>query len=92
VLGLCYAGGVAARHAMLFVSLLGVAGLRGPGCGGDDHEHGVNAPCTRPKDCAPPLLCVSGVCEEPDAGSDAAAPDGDLLGDGGTEAGDAGDG
>jgi hypothetical protein len=80
---------VAARNAMLFVSLLGIAGLRGPGCGGDDHEHGVNAPCTRPKDCAPPLLCVSGVCEEPDAD---AAPDVAPPGDAETDAGDAGDG
>lgn len=77
---------------MLFVSLLGVAGLRDPGCGGDDVEHGVNAPCTRAKDCTPPLLCVSGACEEAaaDAGSDAG--DGSLLGESGADAGDAGDG
>jgi len=74
---------------MLFVSLLGVAGLRGPGCGGDDVAHGPNAPCTRAKDCEPGLLCVSGVCEEPVP--DASAADGDADAPD-FDAGDAGDG
>ena len=75
---------------MLFVSLLGVAGLRGPGCGGDGHEGGINSPCTRTKACMAPLLCVSGVCEEPDAGADTSADA--VPGDAAVEAGDAGDG
>ena len=66
---------------MVFFSLLGVAGLRTPGCGGDDPEHGVNAPCTRPKDCAPGLRCANGVCEDPDAAPPVDAASGDA-GDG----------
>lgn len=74
---------------MLFVSLLGVAGLRGPGCGGDDAAHGPNAPCTRSKDCTPGLLCVNGVCEDPVPDASSADGEGGLVD---SDAGDAGDG
>jgi hypothetical protein len=64
--------------------VLGVAGLsllaRDPGCGGgvDSPSSGVNAPCTRDKDCADGLRCVEGVCTSPashDAGSEGGAKD-----------------
>jgi hypothetical protein len=52
---------------------LGLA--RGPGCGSDDDAPGgVNAPCTRGKDCASELVCVQGVCVHPDAGRDVTPP------------------
>jgi hypothetical protein len=55
---------------------------RDPGCGGGDTPSGgVNAPCTRSKDCSSGLVCSEGVCSEPDSGvlpfdaGDAARPD-----------------
>jgi hypothetical protein len=68
------------RHALVF----GVAGLsllsRDPGCGGgvDSEPSGVNAPCTRDKDCGDGLKCTDGVCTSPtphDAGSESGAKD-----------------
>ena len=54
-----------------------------PGCGGvDSPASGVNAPCTRSKDCKGDLVCEKGVCTPTypvDAGSDASA---DAAGDG----------
>lgn len=38
------------------------------GCGGTESpSSGINAPCTRTKDCGRSLVCVEGVCTEPDA-------------------------
>jgi hypothetical protein len=57
------------RAALLGLALLGL--MRDPSCGGvDTPASGVNAPCTRDKDCQLGLVCASGVCE----GTDAAAP------------------
>jgi hypothetical protein len=59
---------------------------RDPGCGGVGDPAGLpNAPCTRTKDCSAGLVCVEGVCSEPDAGEpvDAGADAGDDADDGG---------
>jgi hypothetical protein len=72
------------------ISLGALALGREPGCGGSESpSSGVNAPCTRSKDCNQGLLCTEGVCAEPDsgvtpadAGSDSASPR-DAADDGG---------
>jgi hypothetical protein len=58
--------------------LLGVAAVAlyasGAGCGSAvDSSSGLNAPCTRDKDCQDGLTCEEGVCTGPsvDAGGDA---------------------
>ena len=55
----------------------------------DSPSSGLNAPCTRSKDCSSSLVCAQGVCSEPDAGlvsedggADAASV-GDASNDGG---------
>jgi hypothetical protein len=45
-----------------------MAVLRDPGCGTETTSGGVNAPCTRDKDCSPGLTCTGGVCLGPEAG------------------------
>lgn len=75
-------------------------GLRDPGCGGvDGPEGGPNAPCTRSSDCGGSLVCLEGVCREPDAGQGSGQRDSGAERDssGGQDAseppaGDAGDG
>ena len=46
-----------------------ILGLHDPSsCGGvESPTSGVNAPCTRDKDCSAGLVCASGVCTQPDA-------------------------
>jgi hypothetical protein len=52
-------------------------------CGGADEPNGsANAPCTRSRDCASGLICIEGVCTDPDAPDAAAAPR-DASDDGG---------
>lgn len=54
---------------------LGLLGGPGGGCDGvGDGEGGVNAPCTRDKDCRDGLSCTEGVCTGPDAGLGDAGP------------------
>jgi hypothetical protein len=70
------------------VSLGALALGRDPGCGGSETpSSGVNAPCTRSKDCTGALVCTEGVCAEPDSGltpTDAGTtPPGDAADDGG---------
>ncbi len=72
------------------VSLGALALGRDPGCSGSDSpSSGVNAPCTRTKDCNGGLVCMEGVCTEPDSGAPAAdsgagiAPAVDAADDGG---------
>ena len=67
------------RHALLLVVAL--AALRDP-CGTDASPEGVNAACTRTKDCQSGLTCIGGVCSMPDGGTP----------DSGSDANDAGDG
>lgn len=38
-----------------------------PACGSDHGEGGLNAPCTRSKDCERDLVCEKGVCTSTDA-------------------------
>jgi hypothetical protein len=40
-----------------------------PSCGSDSPGGSVNAPCTRPSDCADGLACAGGVCATTDAGA-----------------------
>jgi hypothetical protein len=73
-------------YGLLSVGALALG--RDPGCGGaDSPSSGVNAPCTRTKDCTFGLVCTEGVCTEPDSGvvpSDAGiAPTRDAADDGG---------
>ena len=49
-----------------------VVAFREPACGEGEARGGVNAPCTRQKDCESPLVCAEGVCASastPDAGA-----------------------
>ncbi|AKV03086.1 hypothetical protein AKJ09_09749 [Labilithrix luteola] len=63
------------------VVLLGLLAI--PACGSDRGESGLNAPCTRSKDCERDLICEKGVCTSADAS---------VLGaDAGVDAADAGD-
>ncbi len=72
------------RHAAIAGVLLGIA-AHDPSCGSvDSSSKGLNAPCTRAKDCAAGLVCPSGVCVLPDAGDEAggdAAAAQDAAGD-----------
>jgi hypothetical protein len=54
------------RNVLVLVVALG--GLRDP-CGTDTSTVGVNAACTRTKDCDDGLDCVGGVCTPADAGA-----------------------
>lgn len=77
------------RHVVAYgmISLGALALGREPGCGGSESpSSGVNAPCTRSKDCTGGLLCTEGVCAEPDSGAapvDAGADARDAADDGG---------
>jgi len=53
---------------LLLVVALGA--MRDP-CGTDTSTVGVNAACTRTKDCDEGLSCVGGVCSPPDSGAPA---------------------
>lgn len=66
---------------------------RDPGCGGaESPSSGVNAPCTRSKDCGAGLVCMEGVCTEPDAGtSSGVVPDSGTSGTSGSDSGSARD-
>lgn len=73
------------RKALLLVVALGA--FRDP-CGTQTSAVGLNAPCTRTKDCDNGLTCVDGVCSlgdggAPDTGLDAsdAAAGGDGAAD-----------
>ena len=80
------------RHTLVAgAMLLGLAHDPG-GCGSVDSSSasGLNAPCTRSKDCRDGLTCERGVCTGPDqperdAGGDATleagAPDADVSAD-----------
>jgi Dickkopf-like protein len=70
---------------MLLVAAVALG--KDPGCGGvDSTTGGVNAPCTRDKDCTAGLTCLNGSCVAPDSG----LPPPDAASDAGSE--DAGDG
>jgi len=68
---------VAAKVVAVGIAALGVA--NDPSCGGvDSTPSGVNAPCTRDKDCRGDLTCEKGVCTPPahgDAGSEGGSGD-----------------
>jgi hypothetical protein len=71
---------LAAKVVTLGIAAYGVA--HDPGCGSvDSTSSGVNAPCTRDKDCRGDLVCEKGVCTTGDAGAGDAAP-GDAAHDG----------
>ena len=62
---------------------------RDPGCGGvDSTESGLNAPCTRDKDCKDELTCQKGVCSGPEKGD--AATDAGPKDTGSTDTGGGG--
>jgi hypothetical protein len=75
-------------YGTIALGSLGLGGAgRDPGCGGaESPASGVNAPCTRSKDCGGSLVCAEGVCTEPDSGT--APPD---SGRDATSSGDAAD-
>ena len=56
------------RNAVV-LTLLSLGLARELGCSSADaHAKGLNAPCTRSKDCRSDLVCDEGVCTDPDAG------------------------
>jgi hypothetical protein len=69
------------RPALIVVFAL--MGAHDASCSTDSTGGSVNAPCTRPSDCASGLACSGGVCAAADAGassdaaSDAVAETGD---------------
>jgi len=81
------------RNAVVAIALASFSAFgfgRDPGCGGaDSPSSGPNAPCTRTKDCGGDLVCMEGVCTEPDSGAGTAPPD--SGGRDATSSGDAAD-
>lgn len=80
-------------RVLLACSALALLGFRDPGCGGGSSDRaGLNAPCTRAKDCASSLRCFEGVCVPEDASVPDAAKEAsvDAAGDV-TDAADASD-
>jgi hypothetical protein len=75
------------HKALILAVALGVSHDPG-GCDTETTGGGVNAPCTRDKDCSTGLSCTSGVCVEPDSG---APPPVDAGTDAAADAGTAGD-
>jgi hypothetical protein len=75
------------RNVVTAFALVALGLSRDPGCGdGSDQKRGANGPCTRNDDCGSALLCLEGVCRDPDAGTpDASAGVG--AGDGGADGG-----
>ena len=71
------------RLALVFGLALGLS--QACSGGADSSANGVEGPCTRDHDCQGGLVCVSGVCVEPDAGVPLDAGDAAM-----TEAGNAG--
>ncbi len=70
------------------VMLVALAAGFGLGCSSEDTEAaGVNAACTRDKDCQQGLACTGGVCTPQDAGSKAGgdAKSGQQVGDAGDD-------
>ncbi|MEM9730505.1 MAG: hypothetical protein AAF997_18135 [Myxococcota bacterium] len=55
------------RIAALSCATLGVSGAA-MGCGGDINPKTLNEPCTRTEQCEQGLVCLSGVCLEPEDG------------------------
>lgn len=51
--------------SVVAVVVLGFLGI--PACGSDHGQGGLNAPCTRSKDCERDLVCEKGVCSSTDA-------------------------
>jgi hypothetical protein len=78
------------RRALVPI-VLGLAGgwavgLSPSACSSSDSSaNGIEGPCTRSRDCQGALVCVDGICSEPDAG--VASEGGDAAF---TEAGNAG--
>ena len=74
---------------MTAFALVALGLSRDPGCGDvADQKRGANGPCTRNDDCGGGLVCLEGVCRDPDAGSgDASAASGADAGDGGGDGG-----
>ena len=66
-----------ALAAKLFTVGIALGFANDPGCGSvDSPSSGINAPCTRTKDCKGDLVCEKGVCTSPsqvDAGGDSSA-------------------
>jgi hypothetical protein len=58
------------RQTFAAVAFVALGFARDPGgCGGVDTPNGgPNAPCTRSSDCGGKLVCLEGVCREPDRG------------------------
>ena len=59
---------VVSRYALSVVAAVFALAARRDPCGTDTSPAGVNAACTRTKDCEVGLSCVGGVCSPPDAG------------------------
>jgi hypothetical protein len=70
------------RQSFAAVALVALGVLRDPSCGGVDTPNGrTNAPCTRSSDCGGSLICLEGVCREPNVGPPASDSGRDAGGD-----------
>jgi hypothetical protein len=65
------------RQALMLAVAMGAA--RDPGCNTETSPGGVDAPCTRDKDCSNGLSCTGGVCLGPDAGAPVESDGGDAA-------------
>ncbi len=58
------------RTSSLLIAAITGLQVQAGGCGVTQTDKGLNAPCTRTKDCDEGLVCLDGVCQMPDASVD----------------------
>jgi hypothetical protein len=72
-------------HEKVLLLAVAIAVSRDPGCDTQTAPGGINAPCTREKDCSSGLQCTGGVCVSNEAGPPPADAGEDAASDGSHE-------